>query len=83
VLALVSAVAVAGLLVLRAAVTGEAVPRRTAVVEVRSGETLWDLAGRVAPDSPPAAVVERIRELNGMHGSTLHPGQPLLVPVDR
>lgn len=82
-LALVSAVAVAVLLALQAAATGDGVPRQTAVVEVHSGETLWDLAGRVAPQSPPGAVVARIRELNGLRGSTLHPGQPLLVPVQR
>ena len=82
-LAVLVAVIVAGLLVLRAAAADDGVPQRTAVVEVRNGETLWDLAERVAPQSPPKAVVERIRELNGMQGSTVHPGQPLLVPDGR
>jgi len=81
--AALAAVVVAGLLMLRAAVADDGVPQRTTVVEVRSGETLWDLAERVAPQSSPPAVVERIRELNGMQGSTVHPGQPLLVPDGR
>lgn len=80
VVGLVTAVAVVALFMIRAAATDSRVPEGTAVVEVRSGETLWELAGRVAPQSPRPAVVERIRELNGMHGSTVHPGQPLLVP---
>lgn len=83
ILAVITAVVVAWLLALRAAAASDDVPRRTVVVEVRSGETLWDLAERVAPHSPPQAVTERIRELNGMRGSTVHPGQPLLVPDGR
>jgi len=78
--ALVVAAAVVGLAMLHTVAADSGVPERTAVVEVRSGETLWELAERVAPHSPPQAVVERIRQLNGMQGSTVHPGQPLLVP---
>jgi LysM domain len=77
---LVTAVAVVGFALLRAAAVDDGVPERTTVVEVRRGETLWELAERVAPQSPPHAVVERIRELNGLRGSIVHPGQPLLVP---
>lgn len=58
------------------------VPTETTVVRVQPGESLWELAGRVAPDSDAAAVVERIRELNGVEGA-VHPGQPLTVPVQR
>jgi hypothetical protein len=58
------------------------VPAETTVVRVQPGESLWELAGRVAPDSDAAAVVERIRELNGVEGA-VHPGQPLTVPVQR
>jgi predicted Zn-dependent protease len=77
---LVTAVVVVGFALLRAAAVDDGVPERTTVVEVHQGETLWELAERVAPQSPPHAVVERIRELNGLRGSTVHPGQPLLVP---
>ena len=80
VVGLVAAAAVVALSMLRSAAADTGVPERTTVVEVRTGESLWELAERVAPQSPPQAVVERIRQLNGMSGSTVHPGQPLLVP---
>jgi hypothetical protein len=57
------------------------VPQQTATVSVGAGETLWDVAERFAPDSDPAAVVERIEQLNGLHGDTLAPGLPLIVPI--
>jgi hypothetical protein len=59
------------------------VPADTAVVRVEPGESLLRLAGRVAPHSDAAAVVDRIRELNGLGGSSVRPGQPLTVPVER
>lgn len=59
------------------------VPERTAVVRVAPGESLLELAERVAPGSDASAVVERIVELNGLSGSTVRPGQPLTVPVER
>lgn len=59
---------------------GSDVPSPTAVVQVGAGETLWDVAERVAPGSERQAVVQRIRELNGMAGSELRPGQALRVP---
>ncbi|WP_291413965.1 LysM peptidoglycan-binding domain-containing protein [Actinophytocola sp.] len=57
------------------------VPDRTTVVRVQSGESLWELAGRVAPGSDPSAVVDRIRELNGGLTGGVRPGQPLNVPT--
>jgi hypothetical protein len=74
-------VAVVGLGLLAGSVE-PSVPAETTVVRVQPGESLWELAGRVAPDSDAAAVVERIRELNGVEGA-VHPGQPLTVPVQR
>lgn len=71
---------VIGLALLASAASEPAVPDRTIVVEVAPGETLWELAERVAPGSPTQQVVDRIRELNGIHGITIHPGQPLIVP---
>ena len=59
------------------------VPAATAVVQVGAGETVWDVARRVAPDAATPAVVQRIRELNGMAGSELRPGQQLTVPDGR
>lgn len=53
----------------------------TAVVHVQSGESLGDIASRVAPEMPTAAVVDKIMELNGMNNSALSVGQSLLTPV--
>lgn len=56
------------------------VPEETAVVRVQPGESLWDVAERVAPGSDVGAVVARIQEINGLDGA-LRPGQALTVPV--
>ena len=58
-------------------------PTETAVVRVGAGETVWDVAVRVAPESDPRAVVQRIRELDGMTSSAVQPGQQLQVPDGR
>ncbi|HYZ10066.1 MAG TPA: LysM peptidoglycan-binding domain-containing protein [Pseudonocardiaceae bacterium] len=73
---------VCGLAVLgQVAADGPAVPATTTVVQVGAGETLWDVARRIAPDTATPAVVQHIRELNGMVGSELRPGQQLTVPM--
>jgi hypothetical protein len=77
----VACAAVVGLGALSTAVT-PSVPEDTTVVRVKLGENLWELAGRVAPNADPTAVVERIRELNGIE-SAIQPGQPLTVPFQR
>ncbi|MFC7613830.1 LysM peptidoglycan-binding domain-containing protein [Actinokineospora soli] len=59
------------------------VPTTTAVVRVGVGETLYDLAARTAPGSDSSAVVDRIRQLNGLDSVDVYPGQPLTVPVSR
>jgi Tfp pilus assembly protein FimV len=59
---------------------GPGVPAKTAVIRVGAGETVWDVAQRVAPKSDQRVVVERIRQLNGMAGSAVQPGQQLQVP---
>jgi hypothetical protein len=59
---------------------GPGVPEETAVIRVGAGETVWDVAQRVAPKSDQHAVVERIRQLNGMASSAIQPGQQLQVP---
>jgi hypothetical protein len=59
------------------------IPVQTAVTRVGGGETLWDVARRVAPQADQGAVVHRIRELNGIVGSAIEPGQRLQVPDGR
>ena len=58
-------------------------PAHTAIVRVGAGETVWDVAARVAPEADRRAVVERIRQLNGLVGSAVTPGQQLQVPAGR
>lgn len=62
---------------------GAELPQETAIVRVGAGETVWDVAQRVAPSSDPQAVVARIRQLNGLVGSAVEPGQQLEVPDGR
>lgn len=57
------------------------VPTATAVVQVRSGENLSELAARVAPGVPASAVVQRIVLLNGLSGPAVRTGQSLVVPT--
>jgi nucleoid-associated protein YgaU len=52
---------------------------QTSVV-VRPGDTLWSLATSVAGDDDVRGVVDRIRQVNGLHGSDLTPGQILVLP---
>ena len=53
------------------------VPGTLAVVQVQTGETLQQVAHRVAPDAPVANVVDRIRELNQLESASLDAGQTL------
>ena len=57
------------------------VPDTLAVVRVQAGETLQQVAHRVAPDAPVAPVVDRIRELNQLESASLNAGQTLIAPV--
>ncbi|WP_139335141.1 LysM peptidoglycan-binding domain-containing protein [Mycobacterium sp. GA-1841] len=52
-----------------------------AVVQVKTGETLQQVARRVAPDAPVSRVVEQIRDLNQLESSAVDAGQTLLAPV--
>jgi hypothetical protein len=56
-------------------------PERLAVVRVEPGETLTQLAARVAPDAPAGQVIERIRDLNDLGSAALVAGQTLIAPV--
>lgn len=58
-----------------------ALPDRLAVVQVQSGETLQQLAGRVAPQAPAAQIVERIRDLNKLGSAAVDAGQTLIAPI--
>ena len=51
------------------------------MVQVQAGETLQQLAGRVAPDAPATQVMQRIRELNKLDSAALDAGQTLIAPL--
>lgn len=72
--------AILGVAHLRTSQVAADVPR-TDVAVVRIGESLADVAARIAPGAVTAQVVERITELNVLSGTTVRPGQRLVVPV--
>jgi nucleoid-associated protein YgaU len=49
-------------------------------VTVRSGDTLWSIATRVAPNRDPRAEVAALQQRNRLIGVQLTPGQVLRVP---
>jgi LysM repeat protein len=76
--------AVGGLLLLVAHLsTPSAAPRPViapgAVVTVLPGDTLWSIAGQVAPGRDPRRVVEHLRDVNHLTSVSLTPGQTLKV----
>ncbi|HEY0168540.1 MAG TPA: LysM peptidoglycan-binding domain-containing protein [Jatrophihabitans sp.] len=76
--------AVGGLLLLVAHLsagspTAPAVSVPSAVVTVQPGDTLWSIAGQVAPGRDPRQVVQSIRESNHLTSVSLSPGQTLKV----
>jgi LysM repeat protein len=51
-------------------------------VVVQPDDTLWSIATRTAPRRDPFAAVAEIREINGLEGYVVHPGQTLELPRD-
>ncbi|MCW4353326.1 LysM peptidoglycan-binding domain-containing protein [Hoyosella sp. YIM 151337] len=60
---------------------GGSAPASVGVVTVNEGESLSDVARRVAPAVPIDVAVANIRELNGLQNSLVVPGQSLVAPV--
>jgi hypothetical protein len=57
-----------------------AVSATPALVTVRSGQTLEQVAREIAPGRPVAVVVGEVAELNGITDGRVHPGQTLVTP---
>lgn len=55
-------------------------PEPVRMVQVESGDTLWSIATRTAPEQDPRDVVHDIQELNSLDG-TLRVGTAIAVPV--
>ncbi|MEG8178707.1 LysM peptidoglycan-binding domain-containing protein [Nocardia terpenica] len=79
--ALLSAVAVGGLLAVAQLRSEGGVATGTTLVQVREGESLSEVAARVDPADPVRATVDKIIELNGLRGAEVAPGRTLLVPT--
>lgn len=79
--ALLSAVAVGGLLGIAQLRAGAVPSAPTTVVQVREGEPLTEIAARVAPDVPVRQTVDRIVRLNSLQGAQAAPGGTLIVPA--
>ncbi len=47
---------------------------------VRAGDTLWSIAGRVAPGRDPRPIVDAIAAANRVAPGALVPGQTLRIP---
>ena len=61
--------------------TGAHAGERPRTYTVRSGDTLWAIAGRFDPDGgDPRSFVYEISERNGLDGADIRPGQVLAIP---
>ena len=49
-------------------------------VTVRPGETLWQIAERVAPDTDPRETIAEILDLNGLQTAEVRAGTALTLP---
>ena len=80
---LLFALAVSTLLGARsAAVPTDSRPQPTQIFTVEAGETLWDIAARVAPAEDPRETIEDIVRLNALDDAgDLQIGQPIAVPT--
>ena len=56
-------------------------PEPTKIVQVGTGDTLWDIAASLADDGDVRAVMEEIEQLNALDSGVLQAGQRLVVPA--
>jgi hypothetical protein len=69
----------------RAEAAGSGVPSAAVDKSVRSvvvlpGESLWTIASQAEPGADPRSVIQEIVDLNALGGTSIQPGQHLLVP---
>ena len=57
-------------------------PEPVRVVEVQPGDTLYDIAGRVAEPGKVREMVLHIQQLNSLPNATLQVGQKLAIPKE-
>ncbi|WP_022881809.1 LysM peptidoglycan-binding domain-containing protein [Gryllotalpicola ginsengisoli] len=61
---------------------GGVAPAEFGHVTVEPGQSLWQIAERVAPHDDPRDVIDEIVDLNGLQSSSLSPGQTLAIPAE-
>ncbi|GAA4146135.1 hypothetical protein GCM10023068_20220 [Leifsonia shinshuensis] len=49
-------------------------------VTVQSGDSLWSVASRIAPNADPRDVIADLVNLNGLDSAVVTPGQQLAIP---
>lgn len=62
-----------------ATATGSSVPLST--VTVQPGQTLWQVATKVAPSADPRDVINDIMSVNRLATATIQPGEKLEIPA--
>lgn len=81
-LVIISTIIVALVLLLASSVMAAGPEPDTVTYRVRSGDTLWAIAGDLEIGSDIRAVVSEIRTLNGLDSSFIVPGQLLELPAE-
>jgi Tfp pilus assembly protein FimV len=56
-------------------------PAPTRIVQVGSGDTLWEIASQLADDGDVRPMMEQIKQLNALDSADLQAGQRLVVPA--
>lgn len=81
-LVIISTIIVALVLLLASSVMAAGPEPDTVTYRVRSGDTLWTIASDLEIGGDVRGVVSEIREINGLDGSLIIPGQWLELPAD-
>lgn len=76
----IAATSVFGFVSTAAANNSSANPAKFKYVTIQAGQTLWDLAEQVAPNSNPQDWMQDVVNLNGLTSTDLKPGQRLALP---
>ncbi len=63
------------------ATSSNAATSAPASITVEAGQSLWQIAAIVAPESNPADVVADIIAVNDLAGGSVEPGQALVLPA--
>jgi hypothetical protein len=65
-----------------AAATLDAADANFEYVTVEAGQSMWQLAGELAPQADPREVIDRIVQLNQLESSDVYAGQQLALPLE-